>query len=122
MDLWRKISQRFSPQSGDHQDYELLPSTRPPTPVPSHRRGLSSHFKINYFTLRRLILLVGLVPVFLLLGVLWSGIPPNYDDIREYERLLPQHNLTEATMGGAMYLRFPGHLWGHGFNNVLQET
>jgi hypothetical protein len=37
---------------------------------------------------------------------------------------LPQHNLSLPFPEGegGLYLRFPGHLWGHGLNNILQET
>jgi hypothetical protein len=56
-------------------------------------------------------------------GVLLSGIPPTYNDIRTYEAKLPQNNLTDlSTADARTYLRFPGHLWGHGLNNVLQEA
>lgn len=72
-------------------------------------------------TLRRALVSLTLI---LLLLMLLRGIPPSYNDIREYERRLPQHNLSLAPPEGVegAYLRFPGHLWGHGLNNVLQET
>lgn len=75
--------------------------------------------------------------------VWWSGVPPGYGDVREFERGLPQHRRwrevpegVELRLGGggggrdgdgevegeARYLRFPDHVWGHGFNNVLQEV
>jgi hypothetical protein len=60
----------------------------------------------------------------MILTILWRGIPPSYEDIRGYERRLPQHNLSLPFPEGeeGLYLRFPGHLWGHGLNNILQET
>lgn len=73
-------------------------------------------------TLRRLLCCLVLTPFVLALSVLISGVPPSYEDIRAYERLLPQHNLTRAKAEGHKYLKFRGHLWGHGLNNILQET
>lgn len=59
----------------------------------------------------------------IMVGVLLSGVPPTYADIRAYETTLPQHNITAlSTLDPPLYLRFPGHLWGHGLNNVLQEA
>ena len=56
--------------------------------------------------------------------ILWGSIPPSYDDIRGFERRLPQHDLSLPFPEGedGLYLRFPGRLWGHGLNNILQET
>ena len=73
--------------------------------------------------MRRILSAVLGILSFLVLGVLWSGIPPSYSDIREFERRLPQHDLALPFPEGdkGMYLRFPDHLWGHGLNNVLQE-
>ena len=76
-------------------------------------------------SLRRLITSILLFPfVAGVLIILWGGIPPNYDDIRGFERRLPQHDLSLPFPEGedGLYLRFPGHLWGHGLNNILQET
>ncbi|TFK34536.1 hypothetical protein BDQ12DRAFT_700367 [Crucibulum laeve] len=73
-------------------------------------------------TPRRLLVLLSMIPVLLLVGVLLSGIPPRYKDVRSYERHLPQHNTTEARAERRKYIRFPDHLWGHGLNNILQES
>lgn len=75
-------------------------------------------------TLRRILVSLSIIPLILVTGILWSGVPPSYDDIREYERRLPQHSLSLAAPEGeeGAYLRFPDHLWGHGLNNILQET
>jgi hypothetical protein len=73
-------------------------------------------------TLRRFLYCLFLTPFILALGVLLSGVPPTYEDIRTYERLLPQHNITRAKEEGHKYLKFRGQLWGHGLNNILQET
>ena len=74
-------------------------------------------------SLRKTIYALFLVFLLIALGVLWNGIPPDFDSIRGYERRLPQHNLSLPRPEGVdgMYIRFPDHLWGHGFNNVLQE-
>ncbi|KAI6030052.1 hypothetical protein EDC04DRAFT_2924603 [Pisolithus marmoratus] len=71
-----------------------------------------------------------MAPVFALLIILCQGIPPTYDDVRSFERRLTQHSLTTPSstvdknhhIHHPRYLRFPGHLWGHGLNNVLQEA
>ncbi|KAF6744124.1 hypothetical protein DFP72DRAFT_826345 [Ephemerocybe angulata] len=72
----------------------------------------------------------------------WGGIPRSYEDIRRLESALPQHRWEEVRVGtngelvdvetgkrfdweedaGAGYLRFPDHIWGHGFNNVFEEA
>lgn len=84
-------------------------------------RSLALH-RLHCFTLKRLLIAALVIPVLLVLGILWSGIPPNYEDVRGFERRLPQHNVTAAREAGIKYLRFPGHLWGHGLNNILQEA
>lgn len=88
-------------------------------------------------------LLLITVPLLLLVcGILWwGGVPRSYRDIRRIERELPQHRwkdvqvdssgeLIEKGSGkrfdieqeaGEGYLRFPNYLWGHGFNNILEE-
>jgi hypothetical protein len=111
------------------EDYELLssdPDSRGNNAGSASRRRSTQrgrfHACFHCFTLRRILIGFALIPFLLIIVVLWSGIPPSYADIRTYERLLPQHNLTEAAEKGVMYLRFPGHLWGHGLNNILQET
>jgi hypothetical protein len=149
MDVWRGAVRRFlldapAPHRHSEEDYELLsPSDRSPPPstptLPTHhrthtrtrsitlptRRTCSCFLRTCTCTLRRLLLSIFLFPFLTALGVLlWGGIPPSYEDIRGYERRLPQHNLSLAWPEGegGMYLRFPGHLWGHGLNNILQET
>lgn len=129
MDLWRGISRRLSgspERRYPEEDYELLGAE--PT---SHISGLPSGQRrrrprlqacLHLITLRRILVFFALVPFLLILAVLWSGIPPSYEDVRTFERLLPQHNLTRAKAEPGMYLRFPGHLWGHGLNNILQEA
>ncbi|KAJ7077976.1 hypothetical protein C8R43DRAFT_1053533, partial [Mycena crocata] len=69
------------------------------------------------------LVLLAVIPLLTMVGVLLSGIPPTYSDIREYEKMLPQHNVSAlSALDPPIYLRFPGHLWGHGLNNVLQEA
>ncbi|KAJ8087492.1 hypothetical protein PM082_006323 [Marasmius tenuissimus] len=80
------------------------------------------------FSFRRVLLLVaGLLIIFVAI-ILREGIPPTFDDIRQYERDLPQHNLTEALYdtslnppGKRRYLRVEGSVSGVGLNNVLQQ-
>ncbi|KAJ7456755.1 hypothetical protein B0H11DRAFT_2153812 [Mycena galericulata] len=73
--------------------------------------------------MRRLFIFLLAIPLLLMVGVLLSGVPPTYSDIRTYEAKLPQHNITAlSVVDPPIYLRYPGHLWGHGLNNVLQEA
>lgn len=129
MDLWRGISRRLtdSPERRySEEDYELLTPdsiSRVNGLPPSQRRRRSRLQRcFHHLTLRRILVFFGMIPFFLVLGVLWSGIPPNFEDVRTFERLLPQHNLTRARVEHGKYLRFPDHLWGHGLNNILQEA
>ncbi|KAJ7185251.1 hypothetical protein C8R46DRAFT_981785 [Mycena filopes] len=50
---------------------------------------------------------------------------PTFEDIREYERTLPQHGPPSLFQVGAKprqrYLFFPWEAWGTGWNNVFQE-
>ncbi|KAJ7274049.1 hypothetical protein C8J57DRAFT_1434770 [Mycena rebaudengoi] len=107
---------------GRKEDYQLLTDS-------THRRRRSHghwHRCFVAFSLRRLCFLIVVILVLLVVGVLLSGVPPSYAEVRKFEEMLPQHNLTAYALqnrGSApMYLRFPGHLWGHGLNNVLQEA
>jgi len=84
-----------------------------------------------------------LLPIIVLLSLfavaIYGGIPASYRDVRRKERALPQHRWEVACPWGRMsmkrrcyegvpdkdgryFLRFPDHLWGHGFNNALQEA
>jgi hypothetical protein len=135
MDLWRNRVRNLlkgvlaSTPRQPHSDetYALLSSDsdleRPSTPRPRRRNAI---FRIirSCFTLRRILILIVLIPVFIVILILWNGVPPSYADVRDYEKRLPQHNLSLSFPEGdtGMYLRFPGHLWGHGLNNILQET
>jgi hypothetical protein len=104
------------------EEYILL-TTSPAAPprTTKYRRRYSCSWRSfsRVFTLRKTLVSVTLVPVFLLLAIICQGIPPNYEDIRSFEHRLPQHSLSGHQ---PQYLRFPGHLWGFGFNNVLQEA
>lgn len=106
------------------EEYVLLTSSpsAPRTTIYRRRHPCSWRNFIRMFTLRRVLISVTLVPVFLLLAIICQGIPPNYDDIRTFEQRLPQHSLSLVPRNQPQYLRFPGHLWGYGFNNVLQEA
>ncbi|EJD06309.1 uncharacterized protein FOMMEDRAFT_16926 [Fomitiporia mediterranea MF3/22] len=136
MGTWEGVARRFfnsQRRSGEH--YELVPSedglpTRRASPTPW--RPQSFRFRslrvvcfacLHLLTLRRIFAFLLTVLAFLVLGILWSGIPPSYASIREFERRLPQHNVSLPFPEGkdGMYLRFPEHLWGHGLNNIMQE-
>ncbi|KAK7022261.1 hypothetical protein R3P38DRAFT_3317624 [Favolaschia claudopus] len=120
MKLWRTIL-RLLPSQNHKDEYELLPETSLHESRPRGRRR--AHGCFRFFSLRRIILLLAFIPILLVVGVLLSGIPPTYNDIRGYEAKLPQNNLTALDVADSrLYLRFPGHLWGHGLNNVLQEA
>ncbi|KAJ7490675.1 hypothetical protein FB451DRAFT_624133 [Mycena latifolia] len=120
MNLWRALV-RLLPSRAHTDEYELLPDASHHDPRPRGRRR--PHPCFRFFTLRRVfILLVGAL-LMVLVGVLLSGVPPTYSDIRAYENMLPQHNVSAlSALDPPLYLRFPGHLWGHGLNNVLQEA
>lgn len=67
------------------------------------------------------VLLVLFTPWLVIVGfIVASWIPPSYQDIRRYERHLPQHSVGIGER--KRYLRFPDHIWGHGLNNILQEA
>ncbi|KAF7327986.1 hypothetical protein MKEN_00379100 [Mycena kentingensis (nom. inval.)] len=124
MNIWRAI-RRLLPSQGHKDEYELLPETsnghHDPHSRPRRKRTYASY--LRWFTLRRLAVLVAAVPFLVLFGILLSGVPPTYSDIRAFERGFPQHNTSiPASVDPPSYLRFPGHLWGHGLNNVLQEA
>ncbi|KAJ7140132.1 hypothetical protein C8R46DRAFT_1361342 [Mycena filopes] len=121
MTLWRTLL-RLLPGSTHKDEYELLPEASHHDRPPRGRRRV--HGYCRFFTLRRLCILLALVPLLIMVGVLLSGVPPTYADIRAYEAKLPQHNVTALSLveDPPLYLRFPGHLWGHGLNNVLQEA
>ncbi|KAF9260588.1 hypothetical protein L218DRAFT_1002551 [Marasmius fiardii PR-910] len=80
-------------------------------------------------TLRRVLLLLVAALILFVSLVMRGGIPPTFDDIRDYERHLPQHNVTEALFDASLqpqgrrkYLRLEGGAWGVGLNNVLQQV
>jgi hypothetical protein len=81
---------------------------------------------LYYVSFRRVAILAA--GVFLLICgiILSSGVPPQYDDIWQYEKSLPQYNVTQAVadvkLGKRKYLWFEGNVKGRGFNNVLQEA
>ncbi|KAJ7814059.1 hypothetical protein B0H13DRAFT_2465316 [Mycena leptocephala] len=120
MSLWRALL-RLLPDQNHKDEYELLPETSHHEPRPRGRRR--AHYCVRFCSVRRMILLLVAIPLLIMVGVLLSGVPPTYNDIRTYEAKLPQHNISALSVADSrMYLRFPGHLWGHGLNNVLQEA
>ncbi|KAI9457382.1 hypothetical protein HD554DRAFT_2030105 [Boletus coccyginus] len=93
---------------------------KPPERARSSSQGLKRRR-----TLRRVVFCLACAPVVVLFAVLCQGIPPAYDDVRSFEQRLPQHSVAALTRSHGRpprYLRFPGHLWGHGLNNILQEA
>ncbi|EEB94666.1 hypothetical protein MPER_06484, partial [Moniliophthora perniciosa FA553] len=111
------------------------PDSEPLLPMPM--AGKTSRWRQIFFPYRRryaiflryMLILLLIAPVILLLILLRNGIPPRFEDIRIYERELPQHNITEALFDGHLsppgrrrYLRVEGGVWGRGLNNVLQEV
>ena len=130
MGTWQGAARRFlaGTRTSDEQ-YELLQQVENGSPS-SPRRRLQSHGSLlnvrtllRFLTLRRIASFLLGVLSFLVLGILWSGVPPSFSDVREFERRLPQHDLSLPFPEGekGKYLRFPEHIWGHGLNNVLQE-
>ncbi|KAF8121127.1 hypothetical protein EV363DRAFT_1187271 [Boletus edulis] len=98
-------------------DYTVLSQTDPTVaPRPRKRRRCRA---VHVVTLRRVLFCLACIPAIVLIAILCQGIPPSYDDIRLFERRLPQHAVAARP---TRYLKFPGHLWGHGLNNVLQEA
>lgn len=121
-----------TPRTSSDTDVDL--PLLPPPPRPAFNQTRTSLRRIGYFrrmklrglslpTRNRIFHFLCLFSALLIVGLLWSGIPPDYQDIRLYEKKLPQHRLTGALGGDGKerYLRFSGSLWGHGLNNVLQE-
>ncbi|KAJ7120453.1 hypothetical protein C8R43DRAFT_1034688 [Mycena crocata] len=120
MILWRGML-RLLPTQSHADEYELLPEASHHDSRPRARRR--PHVCLRVCTMRRLLVFLVVIPLLAMVGVLLSGIPPTYSDIREYEKMLPQHNVSAlSALDPPIYLRFPGHLWGHGLNNVLQEA
>ncbi|KAJ8087494.1 hypothetical protein PM082_006325 [Marasmius tenuissimus] len=77
---------------------------------------------------RRVLLLVVSVATIFVVFLLREGVPPTFEDVRQYERALPQHNRTDAWYdatldppGKRKYLRVEGTASGVGLNNVLQQ-
>ena len=138
MGTWDSVARRlFYGERGPTEQYELVPNneeglpTRRASPTP---RKQQQPFRprspralcfacLHLLTPRRILTFVICVFSFLAIGILWSGVPPSYENIREFERRLPQHNLSLPFPEGkdGMYLRFPEHLCGHGLNNIMQE-
>lgn len=120
----------------EEEEVELLPITR-------HRHSSSSSGQSpparkwpplcrRTSGLRRLLLWCLCSVIILFLLIFRPSIPPSFDDVRLYERNLPQHNLSEALHdptltppGRRKYMRVVGGAasWSvvGGFNNVLEE-
>lgn len=104
-------------RSSDYEEQLPYPTSSPFShKSPARRRFL---WFFSRLTLKRTLVLV---PCLILFAFLWSGIPPSYDHIRVYEQNLPQHHHSPMPSNSQNFLRFEGMIWGHGLNNVLQET
>ncbi|KAF9035542.1 hypothetical protein BJ165DRAFT_1509905 [Panaeolus papilionaceus] len=111
--------------SAYHPQPTFISSHTYPRPLSSPRRILST-----------LLWALLAAPVVLLVCVLlYGGVPPGYGDVRRAERAWIDFHAGAGRLGGAGggagvegeeegrgYLRFKDHIWGHGFNNVLQEV
>jgi hypothetical protein len=104
--------------------YESLTADDRHLPL-SHSNKRRRHSRVEacrqLLTFRRIRIVFTIVLTLFTLQILSSGIPSTYEDVRSYERQLPQHDTSQAPRG-TRYLRIPERLWGHGLNNILQET
>jgi hypothetical protein len=124
------ISRKLRTDSDD-SEYTMLPN-EPQSPSRSwaphlyrRRHCCSWRTILHALTLRRLLFSLACTPILVFLAILCQGVPPSYEEIRVFEKRLPQHSVASLTWAGSQpprFLRFPGHLWGHGLNNVLQEA
>ncbi|KAK7462364.1 hypothetical protein VKT23_007965 [Stygiomarasmius scandens] len=132
---WRRMRGYMPLQQDNDEHYnerhEEIPMSTFPTQTRFSRRSLTSPSKVfqiirHHLSIRRALALIFAACFIMIAIVLSSGIPPRYDDIWAYEKVLPQHNLTAATvdvrLGKRKYLRFEGGVKGRGLNNVLQEA
>lgn len=116
----RRLSGALSKSSQREHSCLSVPQL-PSSPSRPRRRRQSWAWPWHAFTLHRLLSCLAMALVIVLLIVLCQGVPPTYDHVRSFERNLSQHSVT-VDRTHPRYLRFPGHLWGHGLNNVLQEA
>ncbi|KAF9446910.1 hypothetical protein P691DRAFT_732347 [Macrolepiota fuliginosa MF-IS2] len=120
MSALRTIFARLLPTK--NYDYELVGSDSHQHRNSQPRYLSSAHILRRVFTLRNVLIAIPTALALLVTAILLNGgIPPLYADIRGYEKALPQHNVTFSQHSGVRYLAFPHHIWGHGWNNVLQE-
>ena len=137
-------SQRRTDCEQLNEEYELLLESESDSNDSEHIR---SHQKWNYpsaysFLLllptsccgrrflpspKRALIILSILPfVFGIMVVAYGGIPPSFSSIKTYEHSLVQHDWSVQPKPSAdyeeKYLSFPDHLWGHGFNNILQEV
>ncbi|KAF8995707.1 hypothetical protein BDQ17DRAFT_1365342 [Cyathus striatus] len=88
----------------------------------STRQYARCHGYGRSLTLRRFFHLLATVFSLLVIAILLSGIPPNFNDARNAARSLPQHNLSLARAERRRYLRFSRRVTGRGLNNALQQS
>ena len=120
MSALRNVLARLLPTR--YKDYELVASDSIPFRSWTQHYRHSRHVFRRVFTLRNISLAVPASLILLVSAILINGgVPALYGDVREFERHLPQHNASMSEVEGVKYLAFPGHIWGHGWNNILQE-
>jgi len=128
--------------SNHHEEYELLLDTGSNQRVRFHqKRNYPSVYSFLPLFLptscrgrrflpspKRALGTLCLIPIVLcMLVIVYGGIPPSFRSIKAYEHSLPQHDWSKgigSKLSGAYeerYLSFPDHIWGHGFNNILQD-
>jgi hypothetical protein len=107
-------------------------------PLPKSSRLLRAALR-SIRPLPVLIISTLLLVSWLIIVVIYGGIPASYWDVRLRERAFPQHrweaacprgrkSMKRGCYEGALdedsryFLRFPDHVWGRGFNNVFQEA
>ncbi|CAK5266997.1 unnamed protein product [Mycena citricolor] len=121
---WTTIRWTRGAAGPQYRGYELVPSpeaTRRTSPL-DHGAPARASWTRRRVLVRGCACMCLAAPVLLLLVLLLNGVPSTYSDIRTYEQRLPQHENATTLEDRRMYLRFPGHLIGHGWNNVLQEA
>lgn len=128
-----KGSSLNSPSSSDDEEHNhFLPRfasagkrrhSRPPLAL-AHSRHILRRLT-TLITFKRLLKLAIAILLILVLVILSGGIPPSYQELRRYEKQVAQ---TASTTLGAVrgrkmrYLRYSTRIWGHGWNNFMQET
>lgn len=103
-------------------NYELLSTDSESRASPLKPSRLPRrHFLRRFLHFRCFCISATAVVIVFVCAVLVSGIPSLYGDVRRFEHILPQHSAVVARHSNVKYISFPNHIWGHGWNNVLQQ-